>query len=65
MYGSETHGVMTMPENKYGYNAQSIFNFWMNDMLIKIVQSSISNLQFISKIQSFTICAKLMIKIQS
>ena len=64
MYGSETHGVMTLPEYKYGYNAKSIFNFSMNDMLIKTMQSSISNLQFISKIWYFSKCAKLMMKIQ-
>ena len=55
---------MALQENKYGYNAKSIFNFSMNDMLIRTVQSSISTLQFRSKMQSFTKCAKLMIKIQ-
>jgi hypothetical protein len=51
---------MILSENKYEYNAKSVFNFSMNDMLIKTVQSSISNLQFGSKIQSFAKCAKLM-----
>ena len=55
---------MTLQEDKYEYNAKSIFNFLMNDMLIKIVQFSISTLQFISKMQSFAKCDKLMIKVQ-
>jgi hypothetical protein len=55
---------MTLQENKYEYNAKSNFNFSMNDMRIKIVQFSISTLQFRSKMQSFTKCTKLMIKIQ-
>jgi hypothetical protein len=38
--------------------------FSMNDMRIKIVQFSISTMQFRSKMQSFTKCTKLMIKIQ-
>ena len=36
----------------------------MNDMRIKIVQFSISTLQFRSKMQSFTKCTKITIKIQ-
>ena len=55
---------MTLQENKYKYNAKSNFNFSMNDMHIKIVQFSISTLQFRSKMQSFTKCTKLMIKVQ-
>ena len=35
MYGCETHDVMTPQENKYEYNAKSIFNFSMNDMHIR------------------------------
>ena len=64
MYGSEIHDVMTLEENGYEYNAKLIFNFSMNDMVIKTVQFSISTLQFRSKMQSFAKCAKLMIKIQ-
>ena len=56
--------VMTLQEDKYEYNAKSIFNFSMNDMLIKTVQFSISTLKFRSKMQSFTKCTKLMIKVQ-
>jgi hypothetical protein len=55
---------MTLQENKYEYNAKSIFNFSMNDMRIKTVQFSISTLQFRNKMQSFTKCTKLMINIQ-
>ena len=55
---------MTLQEDKYEYNAKSTFNFSMNDMLIKTVQLSISTLQFRSKMQSFTKCTKLMIKVQ-
>jgi hypothetical protein len=64
MYGSETHDVMTLQENKYEYNSNSNFNFSMNDMLIKTMRFSILTLQFRSKLLSFTKCAKLMIKIQ-
>jgi hypothetical protein len=35
MYGHETHGVMTLHENKNRYNAKSNFNFSVNDMLNK------------------------------
>jgi hypothetical protein len=44
---------MTLQENEYKYNANSIFDFSMNDMLIKAVEFSISTLQFRSKMQSF------------
>ena len=63
-YGSETHDIMTLQENKYKYNAKSNFYFSMNDMLNKKVQSSILTLQLRSKMQSFAKCAKLMIKVQ-
>jgi hypothetical protein len=52
-YGSETRDVMTLQENEYEYNEKSIFNFSMNDMLIKAVQFFISTLQLRSKMQSF------------
>ena len=55
---------MTLQESKYEYNAKSNFNFSMNDMRIKRMQFSISTLQFKSRMQSFTKCTKLMIKIQ-
>ena len=55
---------MTLQENGYEYNANSIFNFSMNDMLIKAVQFSISTLQFKSNMQYFTKCTNLMIKTQ-
>ena len=64
MYGSETHDVMNLQENEYEYIAKSIFNFSMNDMLIKTMQFSISTLQFRSKMQSFAKWTKLMIKAQ-
>jgi hypothetical protein len=55
---------MTLQENEYEYNAKSIFNFSMNDMLIKTVQFSISTMLFRSKMQYFAKCTKLMIKVQ-
>ena len=64
MYGCETHDVMTLQEDKYEYNAKSIFIFSMNGMLLKTMQFSISTLQFKSKMQSFTKLTKLMINIQ-
>ena len=62
-YGRKIHDVVTLQENEYEYNAKSIFNFSMNDMVIKTVQFSISTLQFKSKMQYFAKCTKLMIKI--
>jgi hypothetical protein len=41
-----------------------ILFFSMNDMCIKTTQFSISTLQFKSKMQYFTKCTNLMIKIQ-
>ena len=55
---------MTLHENKNRYNAKPNLNFSMNDMQNKTVQSSILILQLKNKMQSFTKCAKLMIKIQ-
>jgi hypothetical protein len=55
---------MTLHENKNRYNAKPNFNFSVNDMLNKIVQSSILILQLRNKMQSFAKCAKLMIKFQ-
>ena len=54
---------MTLHKNKNRYNAKPNFNFSVNDMLNKTMQSSILILQLRNKMQSFIKCAKLMIKI--
>jgi hypothetical protein len=64
MYGNETHGVMTLHKNKNRYNAKTNFNFSVNDMLNKTMQSSILILQLRNKLQSFIKCAKIMIQFQ-
>jgi hypothetical protein len=55
---------MTLHKNNNRYNAKTNFNFSVNDMLNKMVQSSILILQLKNKIQSLIKCAKLMIKFQ-
>jgi hypothetical protein len=55
---------MTLLKNQNRYNANPNFNFSVNDMLNKTVQSSISIMQLISKMQSFAKCANLMVKVQ-
>ena len=55
---------MTLHKTKNRYNAKPNFNFSVNDMLNKTMQSSILILQLRNKMQSFIKCAKVMIKFQ-